>query len=161
MTRATTRQLFAHSTTNRNVRNDLQVPHTYGIIAVYLKHGNGGYDVNVGISDSRGGSRETEGIRGYGLAAYQEAKTCGLQSQRCVAYHARRPASVPGFHQEYQTNTRKLDLFAFSAATQRTVADWNPSTERCRVSLLRVHSMTLPCGKSSEWYGVAWEGIPQ
>lgn len=157
-TRATTRQLLANIATSSNTLHDRA---KYGMIAVYLNHGNGGHNVNVGILNSRGGGSKTEEIDVYRDPANQERAARSLQSQRNVADHACRLTAVSRCSEEYQiTGSGKL-IFAFSAATRHSAIPWNRLTERRCQSLLRVHSMTLPYGKSREWYGAAWEGIPQ
>lgn len=103
-------------TTIRNSRNGLQVPQHYGIITVYLKHGNGGYNVNARVPNSRGGSTKTEGVSRYGLETYQEETACSSQDQRSVADNARRLPEVSGLHQEHSTRSGKLNYFAFSVA---------------------------------------------
>lgn len=126
--------------TLRNKRNTLQVPQAYDIIAVYLTHGNGGYDVNVRVPNSRGGSAKTEGIGGHCSATHQAKKACGLQNQRRVAYHTRRLAEFPGCPEEYQTRG-KLSA-AFLAVTQSRSIAWNPLNQDCKELLPCAHFVT-------------------
>lgn len=152
MTTAPTRNKspnWRQPTTIRNLRNGLQVPHVYGTITVYLKHGNGGYDVNVRVPNSRGGSAKTEGVSRYGLEAYQEETTCGPQDQRSVADNARRLPEVSGLHQEHSIRSGKLNYFAFSAATSSYLSIGTRfGRSRCK-SLLHAHCSRFICQLST------------
>jgi len=150
---APTKKLATHS-------NTLHDRASYGIISVYLNHGNGGHHVNVGILNSRGGGSKTEEIDVYRDPANQERAARSLQSQRNVANHTCRLASVSRCSEEYQiTGSGKL-IVAFSAATRHSAIPWNRLTEwRCQ-SLLRAYFTTHRQRASREWHVAAREGYP-
>jgi hypothetical protein len=132
----TTHDKAQHSNTLHNTAK-------YGKIPVYLKHGNGGYDVNVRLPNSRGGSESTEGVTGYHFTGYQEKRPCGLQDWREVANRPCRLAEMDR-HSQKQTRSGKLNYFAFSAATHSELITIGTrlSTERSQLPL-HAHSLIL------------------
>src|SRR6266851_10450870 len=88
------------STDKAEYGNTLHSAAKYGKISVYLNHGNGGHNVNVGILNSRGGSETTQSVSRYHFAGYQEKRTGRLQARREVANHSRRLAKMARYSQK-------------------------------------------------------------
>jgi hypothetical protein len=118
--------------------NTLQIRANYDMMSVYLKHGNGGHNVNVGILNSRGGGSEAEKINVYRCSAYQEQAARSLQSQRNVADHACRPTAVSRCSEEHQSNRGKLNHLVFSVAHLRPTVSQALSRRRCSCYLAAI-----------------------
>jgi hypothetical protein len=123
------------------------------IILSYPINKGGTNDCNGRSTDRRGGSSETENASRYrcpAAASWQDPclQVRGIMASQAVGFGAIRRGSE--VYQEEEL------ISVSSVTTQRTaITIGTRLTERCQLSLLRVHSMTLSYGKSRGWYGVA------
>lgn len=96
----------------------------HGMIAVYLLHGNGGYDACYGrVLNSRGGSNETAGIGGYYFERDQTQEAGCSQDRGYVSHHPCCIANVPRYLQDRQAREQldiPIDLLTSLSVTGKT-----------------------------------------